>query len=87
MVSALWEDKRKREKLIKLLKETRNKLGPFTTNAQGEKVSKRGSAVISSFLQKDGTIQNLDTDIDIKLECLERDKCTIVVSGKQIIPC
>lgn len=82
MVAIQREDRKKREKLITLLKETREKLAPFTVDEKGEKIHKRGSAVIKGFLKSEGTIQNLDIDLDNKLEALTRGECTVVVSGE-----
>lgn len=82
MVSMRTENRKKREKLLKLLTDTRDRLGPVPAEHSKDGISRRGSAVIKGFLKSEGTIQNLDLDINNKLEALKRDDCTIVVSGE-----
>ncbi|VDI31864.1 Hypothetical predicted protein [Mytilus galloprovincialis] len=82
MVSMRTENRKKREKLLKLLTDTRDRLGPVPAERSKDGLSRRGSAVIKGFLKSEGTIQNLDLDINNKLEALKRDDCTIVVSGE-----
>lgn len=82
LVTLRAESKKKREKLTKLLTETKDKLGSVTVDHTGKKIQRRGSAVIKGFLKSEGTIQNLDVDIDNKLDALKFDTCTVVVSGE-----
>ncbi|CAC5409767.1 unnamed protein product [Mytilus coruscus] len=82
MISVKTENRKNREKLVKLLMDMKDRLGQVTEEISNEIVSGQECDVIKGFLESERTIQNLDLDINNKLGALRRDACSIFVHGE-----